>query len=344
MDMAKLPTASQRCGIVRSLLALILVGSFLTSVAAIPPFPLRGDTNTSGTRDLSDAIYLLNYLFSGGPAPECGPAANINGQGAKPDLSDAIFLLNYLFSGGTPPPAFDEVKEFPGKTVAETPDPNGLPYACSHCHALVPQADSPILFPGSTLDDAIRRQSWKNGHSTTFLEATNVCRVDWMLSTPYTATDPDFVNLVNWLRCRSKPNAVVPMTSITIVLPAVDGPPTTGNVAKGCALFAKACAICHGNLGQGIDPLGPSLMDPALARDDNPNEIRKRIRLSGPDNPDSVYNSAMPPGTHLLGTLMPFFTIEVLSDADVEDLTAYVLAGRQHVKDNPGSLGLACSQ
>ena len=30
---------------------------------------LNGDTNGDGTRDLSDAIYLLSWLFSGGPAP-----------------------------------------------------------------------------------------------------------------------------------------------------------------------------------------------------------------------------------------------------------------------------------
>ena len=39
---------------------------------------LNGDVNADAGRDLSDAVYLLNYIFRGGPAPRalaCEPAA-----------------------------------------------------------------------------------------------------------------------------------------------------------------------------------------------------------------------------------------------------------------------------
>ena len=45
----------------------------LSSPAAVqagpPSFPGNGDVNDDGSRDLSDAIYLLAHLFQGGPAP-----------------------------------------------------------------------------------------------------------------------------------------------------------------------------------------------------------------------------------------------------------------------------------
>lgn len=56
--------------------------------------------------DLSDLIYLVNYLFLGGPAPPCVGEANTNGDvGCSVDLSDLIYLVNYLFLGGTAPAA-----------------------------------------------------------------------------------------------------------------------------------------------------------------------------------------------------------------------------------------------
>jgi plastocyanin len=56
--------------------------------------------------DLSDLIYLVNYLFLGGPAPVCPGEANVNGDAACAiDLSDLIALVNYLFLGGAAPAA-----------------------------------------------------------------------------------------------------------------------------------------------------------------------------------------------------------------------------------------------
>jgi hypothetical protein len=67
---------------------------------------LRGNAN--GTKlpadpldaiDISDAIFVLNYLFLGGVAPSCLDAADANDDG-NIDLSDGIKILRYLFGGG----------------------------------------------------------------------------------------------------------------------------------------------------------------------------------------------------------------------------------------------------
>jgi hypothetical protein len=85
---------------------------------------VRGDTNDDGAMDISDAVFLLNYLFLGGAVPACQPAADINND-HRTDLSDAIYLLNHLFLGGNGP-----ALPFP----ACGPDPGGLTCPGSRCN------------------------------------------------------------------------------------------------------------------------------------------------------------------------------------------------------------------
>ena len=67
---------------------------------------LKGDANQDGFLGMSDAIYLLDYLFRGGPAPQCKSQADTNGDGAL-DITDAIVLLRYLFVGDREPAEID---------------------------------------------------------------------------------------------------------------------------------------------------------------------------------------------------------------------------------------------
>lgn len=64
----------------------------------------RADANASDVTDLSDAVFGLNFLFSGGATPTCLDAADTNDDG-KVDISDPVALLAFLFLGGTPPAA-----------------------------------------------------------------------------------------------------------------------------------------------------------------------------------------------------------------------------------------------
>jgi hypothetical protein len=69
----------------------------------------RGNANGAGGVDISDAIWNLRFLFSGGAPPPCPDAADANDDGSV-DISDSLFILGYLFFGSAPPPA-------PGPTV-----------------------------------------------------------------------------------------------------------------------------------------------------------------------------------------------------------------------------------
>ncbi|MFN0057823.1 MAG: PKD domain-containing protein [Planctomycetota bacterium] len=63
---------------------------------------LRGDANRTGIIDISDAIFLLTFLFASGGAPSCPDSADANDTGIT-DIADVIYLLSYLFAGGAPP-------------------------------------------------------------------------------------------------------------------------------------------------------------------------------------------------------------------------------------------------
>ncbi|HLU46440.1 MAG TPA: FG-GAP-like repeat-containing protein, partial [Planctomycetota bacterium] len=61
----------------------------------------RGDGNLDGGVNVSDAVAVLGFLFSGGSLP-CPAAAEVNGDDTL-NLSDPVYLLGYLFLGGSPP-------------------------------------------------------------------------------------------------------------------------------------------------------------------------------------------------------------------------------------------------
>jgi hypothetical protein len=63
---------------------------------------VRGDANEDGRIDLSDAVFILTYLFLGGRAPECKDAADVDDRGTV-EITDAVNLLNHLFLGAAPP-------------------------------------------------------------------------------------------------------------------------------------------------------------------------------------------------------------------------------------------------
>jgi hypothetical protein len=65
---------------------------------------VRGDADQSGVIDITDAVRILSFLFTGGAAPACRDAADADDSGSLA-ITDAIRILGWLFTGGHPPPA-----------------------------------------------------------------------------------------------------------------------------------------------------------------------------------------------------------------------------------------------
>ena len=86
----------------------------------------RGDCNDDGTINITDPIFSLDAMFSGGPQPSCVDACDMDDDGSN-GLADAIALLAYLFQMGAAP-----AQPFPDCGA----DPNADTLSCDffdHC-------------------------------------------------------------------------------------------------------------------------------------------------------------------------------------------------------------------
>ena len=73
----------------------------LTIIVVEPP-GICGDADGNNIVTISDAVYLINYIFSGGPAPDPITTGDADCNGII-TISDAVYLINYIFTGGPAP-------------------------------------------------------------------------------------------------------------------------------------------------------------------------------------------------------------------------------------------------
>ena len=76
---------------------------------------IRGDANGDEALDISDALYILGWLFLGDADPVCMEATDVNDDG-ETNISDPSYVLAYLFVGGAEPPA-----PFPEPGIGDAP-------------------------------------------------------------------------------------------------------------------------------------------------------------------------------------------------------------------------------
>jgi parallel beta-helix repeat protein len=61
-----------------------------------------GDVDGNQTVNISDIVYLVNYIFGAGPEPEVLTAADVDCSGFV-NVSDVVYLIDYIFGGGPEP-------------------------------------------------------------------------------------------------------------------------------------------------------------------------------------------------------------------------------------------------
>ncbi len=115
-------------------LGLVALLDELRGGQPVPPPIRNGDVNADGAIDISDATFMLGWLFLGGPEPArafCDDIlcagdlierrnGDVNGDGSR-DIADAVYVLNWLFTGG-PEPA--PLCECVGDPCADCPPPH----------------------------------------------------------------------------------------------------------------------------------------------------------------------------------------------------------------------------
>jgi hypothetical protein len=80
-------------GAIGLLLVAVILFCFPVSRADIYP---AGDANGDGTANVSDAVYIINYIFLGGPEPVNFSAADVFYDCAI-NISDAVRIIGYVF-------------------------------------------------------------------------------------------------------------------------------------------------------------------------------------------------------------------------------------------------------
>jgi hypothetical protein len=83
----------RRCG------TSVDIGAYEFGECVPPEMFIRGDANSDGTTDLSDALAVLGSLFLGEKKVPCVQAGDVNDDGAL-DISDGFCILSFLFLGG----------------------------------------------------------------------------------------------------------------------------------------------------------------------------------------------------------------------------------------------------
>ncbi len=83
-----------------------MIGNFSDSSIVIPngqltPF-ICGDCDDSKRMDITDAVYLVTFIFGGGPAPSPLQVGDTDCSG-RTDITDAVYLVNYIFASGPAP-------------------------------------------------------------------------------------------------------------------------------------------------------------------------------------------------------------------------------------------------
>ncbi len=63
---------------------------------------LCGDADGNDLVSISDAVFVIAYIFSGGPAPSPLASGDVDCSGIV-NISDAVYLIGYIFGGGATP-------------------------------------------------------------------------------------------------------------------------------------------------------------------------------------------------------------------------------------------------
>jgi hypothetical protein len=66
----------------------------------VPPPP--GDANTDWFINVGDVVYLVSYIYKGGPPPDPLCVGDATDDGII-DVADIVYLVRYLYEGGDPP-------------------------------------------------------------------------------------------------------------------------------------------------------------------------------------------------------------------------------------------------
>lgn len=195
--------------------------------------------------------------------------------------------------------------------------PSGLNhFACATCH-VVDSTPARLRYAGYSLLGVAKRRTFYGGAEDRLLDAVNFCIVQYMRGVALTETDPDGRAIYEYLLSISPGDPVdgIPWTLVHSI-PELEG---GGDAANGKRVYDAMCLECHGALHSGKgrrEPKATILPDEAM-------EIY-RTMFPGVKPRTIVTEKLRHGGFFGIGGQMPPNGAEVLSDAEILDLFAYI--------------------
>lgn len=199
--------------------------------------------------------------------------------------------------------------------VRFSPTPSNL-FACTTCHSVAqPPEQEGRRLSGHPLVGAASRPTFWGGGVNYLLDAVNQCYVEFMRGDKLAAEDPQGLSLLAYLRnIDTPPDAARPCT----VVPNIDasylaGLPQ-GDAKRGSAAYTAACGSCHGQAHTGEGRIGPRVS--TIPED--------TLATFGPQARAVIVEKVRHGKFFAVAGIMPFFCKEILSDADLSDILAYL--------------------
>lgn len=198
-------------------------------------------------------------------------------------------------------------------------------FACGTCHSDAPAAGLPgrggdgRRYAGYTLYGAAYRTAFWNGGFSLLLDAVSFCAVQFMNASAVAPDDPAGLALLAYLKTLGGPgpDPALPCTVVRNIDATYLASLPKGDAGRGGDLYRAACATCHGDLHTGNG------------------------RLSGrvsiiPEATVATFGAAVAPvavaekvrhGKFFgISGVMPLYCTELLGDAELADLLAYVFS------------------
>jgi thiosulfate dehydrogenase len=192
------------------------------------------------------------------------------------------------------------------------------PLSCATCHRVTaaPEAGDDRILPGYSLHGVAARARFWGGQSASLLDAVDTCVVYFMKGNKLDRASDEAKALYEYLLSitpAGAPSDPLPFTIVENVKPI-----PLGDAGRGEDLYRRACANCHGAKGTGEG-----------------NILAKKVVLPDVQAEYATIFPGVKPGLVFIelvrhgrffdvgGTMAPYAT-EVLSDAELGDILAYL--------------------
>lgn len=189
-------------------------------------------------------------------------------------------------------------------------------FSCATCHALLPAnygQDLARFDAGFNLANTVARASWWGGYETRLLDAINVCVDRFMGGRKLVAEEEAAQSLYAYLDSAA-PAEALPALPFTIVRDVTPLSELAGDSASGQAIYDAACRRCHGEAHTGT---GRSEPRATVVPEDTQQSFQGNAR--------AVVVEKIRHGKFFnIGGVMPLYATEVLSDAEIADILAYL--------------------